>query len=704
MKKLRLLLFFLCISLIQITKAQTGKIDSLKNVLRTLSVQNPGFKRDTLRINLLNKISRQLLFAGSFDSSLHYADQSRQLAESSGGSISVKRGLARAYNSIGLVHYYRSSYPEALKNHFIALKIQEEIMDKYGIANSYNHIGLIYYSQGRYEEALKSHEASLKIKLELNDKKGIIASHVNMGNVYHDKGDLNAALKSYYAGISAAEKMGDKQVIGTCYNNIGSAYLRQNNYSYAIKNYKKALEVREGTGDKYGDAMSYCNLSDVYCQLDNYKEAESYAKKALELATELEALELIKTANNALSNVYNKTGNYAGAFKHYKAFVTAKDSITNEQNTRKSLETQMQYDFDKKMTADSIRVAGERKILATQLSYEKNMRLVLYGGIILLIVFAVFMVNRFRVTMGQKNIIELKEKQAQKQKQIIAHQKDVVEGKQKEILDSINYALRIQRSLLASDALLNRNLRKTSEDVSDNGTHAPQNGDIYNRDYFILFKPKDIVSGDFYWAAELLNGEFALAIGDSTGHGVPGAIMSMLNIACLNEVAIKNITSPEHILYEVRKKVIEHLKNDGSQEGGKDGMDCTLLSFNFETNTLSYAGANNPLWMIRNTEFIEIKPDKMPVGKGERDQEAFTLHTVKLQKGDMVYAFTDGYSDQFGGAKGKKFTTRKFKDLLLNIAAKPISEQKKILSDSFETWKYELEQIDDVTVFGFHVM
>jgi tetratricopeptide (TPR) repeat protein len=679
MKRIRTLIFLFFGILSQLLVGQNRGIDSLKKVLNDMPVESKGLGEDTIRISLLNRISRLFLFAGSYDSSLHYANRSWQLAASKEQVPAVKRGLGRAYNSIGLAHYYRGNYPEALKNHYSALKIQEEARDQSGIANSYNHLGLVYYSQGQSEEALRNHEASLKIKLKIHDKPGIVASYVNIGNIYHDQGEFTAALKNYYSGLSAAEKMGDKQVMGTCYNNIGTVYLRQNKYDYALSNYKKAFEVRQGIGDKYGDAMSYGNLSDVYYQLGNYKEAETYARKSLDIAGEIGSLELIKEANSALSNAYIKLGRYEKALDYYKAHVLAKDCLLNEQNTRKSLESQMRYAYDKKITADSIRVAGEQRILAAQLDYEKSRRIGLYVGLFLLILFAVFMVNRFRVTMRQKDIIK--------------HQKDLVEGKQKEILDSINYALRIQKSLLASDSLLDSHFRPVSSD----------RGGEEDRDYFILFKPKDIVSGDFYWASKLHNGEFVLAIGDSTGHGVPGAIMSILNIACLNEAVLRNVMSPDRILFEARKRIIEHLRNDGSNEGGRDGMDCCLLSFNFETNMLSFAGANNPLWIVRNEEVIELRPDKMPVGKHERDDEHFTLHTIEMKKGDMVYAFTDGYADQFGGTSGKKYMSRKFRELLLSIAKKPTRIQKQILNDSFESWRQGLEQVDDVTVFGLCV-
>ena len=273
---------------------------------------------------------------------------------------------------------------------------------------------------------------------------------------------------------------------------------------------------------------------------------------------------------------------------------------------------------------------------------------------------------------------------------VVEQQKNLVEEKHKEITDSINYAERIQRALLASKKMLDENLSN----------------------YFILFKPKDVVSGDFYWATKLSNNNFVLVNADSTGHGVPGAIMSIVNIASLKEASLQGITSPDLLLNETRRLVIENLKNDGSAEGGKDGMDGSLLSFDFKNNILHCASANNPIWVIRNVsssavenkhELIEIKADRLPIGKHDRDKEPFTLHTLNLQKGDVVYTLTDGFPDQFGGANGKKFKHKQLQNLLLAMANEPMETQKQKLNDVFDNWKGNLEQVDDVCLIGVRV-
>ncbi|MDX2174278.1 MAG: SpoIIE family protein phosphatase [Bacteroidota bacterium] len=229
------------------------------------------------------------------------------------------------------------------------------------------------------------------------------------------------------------------------------------------------------------------------------------------------------------------------------------------------------------------------------------------------------------------------------------------------------------------------------------------------KNFFILYRPKDIVSGDFYYAqahkAIGSNKEiFYLCTADCTGHGVPGALMSMVGISRLNESILeKNIVKPNEILDNVRRGIIDSLNPEGSEEESKDGMDCVLCAYDFENNKLEFAAANNPLWLVRNKEVIEYKPDKMPVGKYNDEAKPFTLQTIDLQKGDTIYTFTDGYADQFGGPKGKKFKYKQLQDMILASCDLPLEEQKRQLNDAFEKWKGDLEQVDDVCVIGIRI-
>lgn len=257
----------------------------------------------------------------------------------------------------------------------------------------------------------------------------------------------------------------------------------------------------------------------------------------------------------------------------------------------------------------------------------------------------------------------------------------IIEEKNKDITDSINYARRIQRSLLPQSHFLRSNV----------GEHC------------VFYRPKDIVSGDFYWASRLQNGKFAMVVADSTGHGVPGAIMSMLNIASLNEIQNDAfISSPAKILEHARKRIIEHLDNHDHEGDAKDGMDAVVVCIDKDFRQLSYAGANNSLWLIRDGEVKQLKGDKMSVSKDVRNR-SFTEQTVSLQKDDLLFMFTDGYTDQFGGERGKKFMIRRFREIMRSMAHLPVQEVQKNLAHHFDTWKGEHEQTDDVLVLALRV-
>jgi len=603
--------------------------------------------------------------------------------------IKDKKGIATSFSDIGAIYHAQGNFSDALANQLAALKIREEINDKQGIAKSYNNIGAIYSFQRNFSEALKNHFASLKIKEEIGDKLGIASSYNNIGNVYIRQGNYSEALKNHLASLKIREAMNDKQGIANSYYNIGGIYFSQSNFTEALKNYFASLKIKIDIGDKQGIADSFYNLGGIQVKLKKYKSSSDYLNKALQLCSEIGYKERIKDCYSLLAVLDSTQSNWKAAYFHHKLFIIYRDSLDNEETKKKIIESSMTYEFDKKESA--IKAEQEKKdAIAEANKKRQQIVLILVSCVLLLVfVFAGFVVRSLRITQKQKKIIEL-------QKNEVFLQKELVSEKNKEITDSINYAKRIQRALLASDKMLKANLN-----------------------YFIFFQPKDIVSGDFYWAAQLANGNFAIATADSTGHGVPGAIMSMLNISCLNEaVKGKQLTAPNEILNYTRSKIIEQLSNDGSAEGGKDGMDCSLLSFDdgeqgsapqlstFDSQLLTkltYSSANNPIWIVRNKQIIELEPDKMPVGKHERDKISFTQHTIELHKNDTIYTITDGFADQFGGPKGKKFMAKALKEFLINISHLPMNEQKERLTAEFNSWKGNLEQVDDATVIGFHI-
>ncbi|MES2837256.1 MAG: tetratricopeptide repeat protein [Bacteroidota bacterium] len=584
--------------------------------------------------------------------------------------IGYKKGIADSYNNIGIIYWNQGNYDQALENYFASLKIREKTGDKKGIALSYNNIGLIYWNQGNYDQALKNYFASLKIREEIGDKKGFADSYNNIGIIYSAQGKSDKALENYFASLKIREEIGDKQGMAFSYGNIGIIYDNQRNYEKALENYFKALKMDEELGNKRGVARHLNNIGNSYLKQNKITEAKKQSLMSLSIAKEIGSKDQMKYTYYSLSQCDSTAGDWKGAYEYHQLYSAVKDSIFNEESNEQITEMSTKYETEKKEQQIKLIKTEQEKQTAVAEAESKKQKIIIWSvvsGLLLVLVLAVFIFRSLRSSQKQKHIIE--------------EQKLLVEEKHKEISDSINYAERIQRALLASTKMLDENLN----------------------DYFILFKPKDIVSGDFYWATKLSNNNFALVTADSTGHGVPGAIMSILNIACLDKAVTKGITSPELILNETRKLVIENLKNDGSEEGGKDGMDGNLISFDFENKTMQCASANNPIWIIRKGKLIEIKSDRMPIGKHDKDKIPFSLQTINLQSGDLIYTLTDGFADQFGGHSGKKFKYKRLQELLLCIADDSLTVQQEKLNAALENWKGNLEQVDDVCIVGIRV-
>lgn len=585
-------------------------------------------------------------------------------------ALPVKAGCL---DNIGSLYRSDGNYALALDYFFKALKIFEGIDDKKGMATDLTNIGNVYLFQKQYEKCLSYYLRALNFFQDIHVKQGQAITLGNIGVVYKELHQYNKALENSTNALNLYEELGNKAGIATNLGNIGIVYCDLGEYAKSLEYYFKALELTEQMGNKPAQALHLTNIGELYIKQKKYKEAQEYINKSMVIASSLNLRDHLISNYFNLSDLYNQTNRPKEALEAYKKYILYRDSSNSEENKKASVQKEMQFEFDKKQSADSVKVVEERKVTTARLAQEKTQRYALYGGLLLVFLFALFMFNRFKVTQKQKNIIELKEKETQEQKHII-------EEKHKEITDSINYAERIQKSFLASKKLLDDNLG----------------------DYFVFFHPKDVVSGDFYWAATLTGGHFALAAADSTGHGVPGAIMSILNISSL-EKSIETNHEPAAILNSARKIIIERLKKDGSEQGGKDGMDVSLIILNREKTILSYAAANNPVLIVRDKEVTELQADKMPVGKHDKDDVSFTRHTFILRPGDMIYCATDGFPDQFGGPKGKKFMFKKMKELLSDISGLSPYEQHQRISKVFKEWKGNLEQVDDVTIVGIRV-
>lgn len=635
----------------------------------------------TLIYNSLSRVGATYYAESDNSKALSYFLKALKIGE----NVVDKKELGKTVSYLGLIYFNQGNFPKALEYDFLALKYNEECDYKKGMASTYNNIGLVYDGQKNLDKALESYLKGLKIAEEIDFKKAASFALVNISGIYQLRGDISKALEYLNRALKIFEEKGDKSGIAATLNNIGALY--EDEYKAAKKvsdkstdslllltldNFNRSLVIYREIELKEGIAMVLANVGNIRLTERKYDEALKYCFESLTIAKEIDGLDQIKITEKILADIYHQKKDAANELLHYQAYIAARDSLINAENTEKFVRTEMNFDFEKKQALEQLEQEKKDAVTQANLNRQKFISYSVVAGLIIVLLFSILLFNRFRLIRKQKEIIEV--------------QKSMVDEKNKEITDSIQYAKRIQQALLASDTLLKKNLP----------------------DYFIYYKPKDIVSGDFYWAQniELKKGEskFLFATADCTGHGVPGAFMSLLNISKLNDtINEKKITRPDLILNDVREEIIKVLNPEGAETESKDGMDCILCSFDFKTLKLEVALANNPLWLIRDKKIVEYKPDKMPVGMYFDDAGPFNLQTIDLQKGDMIYTFTDGYADQFGGTKGKKFKYKKLQELLLSNSEKSMSDQKKALDKAMIGWKGNLEQVDDILVIGIRV-
>ena len=618
--------------------------------------------------------------------------------------INDKKGMAYSLNNIAYIFDNQGDVPKGLEYMHKALKIQEEIKDSVGVAISLVNIGNILRAQGEEIKAIEYFNKSLTINENLHNNASMAVALLNIGDVYYSKNDTAKALSHFKKALELYEKENNQFGYAYALVNLGHIYKKQHQYDKALALFEKTLMMLEKQGDKSGVAKTLVNVVEVLLKQGNVNRAFEEAQRGLKLSQELGYPLELKATYELLSHIYAQKKNFEKAYEMHRLYKQMDDSLNRQENRKASIQKGFQYEYEKKAAEDSIKVSSERKVYDAKLKQGQTQRTALYLGIAVIALFSLFMYNRFRITRKQKQIIEIQNIEVEEQRQLADNrrilaeeQKHIIEAKQKEILDSIHYAKRIQQAMLTSEGYITAHF---CEPNVNNG-----------RDYFIFYQPKDIVSGDFYWALSHHN-RFYITASDCTGHGVPGAFMSLLNISFLNANVIeRGFVNPAEILNEQRKEIIKALNPIGN-ENSKDGMDSVLCAFDLENNRLEFALANNPLWIIRTTvsssgvenkELIEIKGDKMPVGKYDENTSSFTAHSFDLQKGDVIYLLTDGYADQFGGDKGKKFKYKHLKELLIENVDKPMHQQKELLSKTINDWKVNLEQVDDILIIGLRV-
>lgn len=601
-----------------------------------------------------------------------------------------KKGMVARFGNIGNVYCVQGDYPKALDFDFKALKMAEELQDKKAIADNYIGIGIVYHNQEDFPKSVDYFFKALKIAEELNNKNLIEVILGNIGIAFNEQGDYPQALDYYFKALKMAETLENKHGIARHFINIGLVYYWQGVYPKAFDYYFKALKMNEELGNKYATAITLGNIGSLCTVTGKFKEAEQYLKKAIALDDSIGAIDRLSRVEELLSQLYDTTaqlaigsGNYSKAAEdyrlsmlHYKKSAVLQDSLFSQEKEKQLVQKEMNFEFDKKETATQ---ALHDKAIALQEADMKRQKVVIWsvaGGFVLMIVLAFFIYRGYRQKKNANKLLEEKNILIEKQKQL-------VEEKNLKITDSINYAKRIQHSIFPTRELIKAVLP----------------------DSFVFFRPKDIVSGDFYWISEK-NGKLLIAVADCTGHGVPGAFMSMIGNTLLNEIVnVKNISEPGQILNHLNKGIINILHQNNSETNTQDdGMDITILAIDKTNNEVEFAGANHFAYLIKVNELKTLKGDVFSIGGMFWEEDVkFSSQKIKIEKGDTFYLFTDGFIDQFGGEKNSKFLSRRFEQLLQNIQQPDMEQQAEKLITAFDDWKGNNKQLDDVCVIGIRI-
>jgi tetratricopeptide (TPR) repeat protein len=613
-------------------------------------------------------------------------------------AMNDKAAMAAYSMNLGSSFLNSGDAAKAIEHLYVSIKLNEELKDKPELAAGLMTLGTTYYESGNHPKALENYFKALKIREELGVKSDIAAVLNNIGNIYLFQPDYKKA-RTYYSkalGINNSDHYIPGAIL--CHINIGVTYLAEKNYDAALENLLKSLKLQEESGDINGVVESCINVGIAYYQqasenkqrkTELLAQSKLYLDRGFERALKNGSKPIIRECYMALSEFYEVSGQQDQALSYYKKYIALRDSLKNEENTASMLRSELNYEFEKKENA--AREAQEKKDLVAKTEQEKQkvIRNSFIAAFVFMLVLAVLIYREYR-NKRKTNFTILR------QKKEVEHQKHLVEQKQKQIIDSINYAQRIQSSILVSEAEIKKSIPEC----------------------FVLYLPKDIVSGDFYWFHNMGSEsteksgqaaghpELVFAVGDCTGHGVPGGFLSMVGSTLLNEiVSYKKITDPARIIKQLSKGVSSTLAHKERDDHHTDGMDISICKIDMDKKKIYFAAANHSMYHVNATGLCQVDAQISSISGIFGLNEAEQFHTIELSpaEGTMVYLATDGYSDQIGGERGKKFLASRLEDLLKEIHQFPVHEQKQKLEENFLNWKGHHKQIDDILIVGFRI-
>jgi len=609
--------------------------------------------------------------------SLEYAEELIRLAELENNNTYLFNG----YLQKGEYYKKTGELDIALETFFKAANIAVDLKKIEDEGVIYISIADVYGMMENYSNAERFYNKSIQILRSTNDSIPLASALLNAGDTYYNMGQYEEALSYFEEAGPIFKKL--NHLTGSAYNlgNIGMIYAKQGKDKLAEKNISEAIAILEELEDYYPISVYLTIMSDIYLKKNDFDAALSYTNRSLELATAYGLKEQIGDANLQLSKLYEQAGNTNEAFNYYKNHILYRDSLKNIEAIQQMADMRTDFEVSQKQI--------EVDLLTHKRRNQRVINILAAVASVLIILLAIGLYRRYifiKLTNvkinDQKDEIEAQRDEVEAQRDLLETHRDLVVFQKNEIVESINYAQRIQSAMLPPETYFSELLNES----------------------FILYKPRDIVSGDFYWIKQV-NQYIVLVAADCTGHGVPGAFMSMLGMSYLNEIVLRReIIQANQILNELRKQIKSSLRQHGQRDESKDGIDMALCVLDLKSMKMQYAGANNPLYLIKDVEgrpeLKEIKADRMPLGYYQGKDISFVNHDIQLDTGDIFYMFSDGFVDQKGGKEKKKFLSKNFKNLLLEIQDRTMHDQKEILEKTLSDWMGDNAQIDDLLVIG----
>lgn len=629
--------------------------------------------------DILSEIAAVYLDSGLYNYSIQSLERSVSLKK----EIGDDEGASKVLNNLGEIYESTYDFNNALENYTKSAEVKARLNDDKGLSGVMDNIGNIYYRKQILEKSIDSYKKSAELNEKLNNAEELGATLNKMGVAYYELGKYDEAANYYQRSLNLKNQTGNDKDASMALNNLGNINYNQNKYQKAISLYEQSLNLKESTDYTYGKAVSYFNLGNAYRQIGSVSEAIKQFEACRNLSAQNNYEELSARSVKVLSQLYrnNNQEEKAGEYERFLAssqypdvdieIQLSESQIIGEGDANQEILIKLTEEV-KKQKEIAEREARERareNLLNNQRLRLKNeqikrQRIILFSMIAVII-----------LVIGVLSLIYYQMVQKKKANKILTEKNSLISKQAKQITDNIKSASAIQRAAMPPDALMKEELPE----------------------HFILNMPKDIVSGDFYWM-EKRDGKMFIAVADCTGHGVQGAVVSMLGMALLNEIVNKSYSEKTgEILNQLSIKLKASLHASGDIDEIREGMDIVLLKFDKSKAEVEFSGANNPVYIIRNSNVIEHKGDRSPIGYYSKEVN-FTNQNIKLQTGDSIYMFSDGFADQLNGDNYKKYLTKRFRNLLVEIDNLTMEQRKEKLLKEFNEWKGGFQQVDDVMI------